>query len=189
MPTIAIEVFKDETLIESIFLENKPFFIFGRHPKNDVVLLHESLSRQHAAFVLDRDQGALLIDLMSKAGTKVDGKEAQGCIPVQLKQGGQKVQFGSSTRTYVVKVDYSRMEAAFAKHHRSLEQELDVLQRLDNKDDLDINTLKKTLGLQAKDTLFVSNFPYHFEQADLENLFKDCGKVVSIRMPEDRMTH
>lgn len=73
MPTISIEVFKDEICIESIFLENKPFFIFGRHPKNDVVLMHESLSRQHAAFVLDKDEGALLIDLSSKAGTKVDG--------------------------------------------------------------------------------------------------------------------
>lgn len=88
-----------------------------------------------------------------------------------------------------MKIDYSRMEQAYAKHHRSLEQELELLQRLDDKDDLDINTLKKTLGLTAKDTLFVSNFPYHFEQADLENLFKDCGKVLNIRMPEDRMTH
>ena len=69
----------------------------------------------------------MLIDLMSKAGTKVDGEELQGCIPFKLKQGGQKVQFGLSTRTYVVKIDYSRMEAAFAKHHRSLEQELELL--------------------------------------------------------------
>lgn len=40
-----------------------------------------------------------------------------------------------------------------------------------------------------KDTIFVSNFPYHFEDQDLENLFKDCGKVITIKIPEDRMTH
>ena len=40
----------------------------------------------------------------------------------------------------------------------------------------------------AKDTLFVSNFPYHYEELDLENLFKDCGKVLGVRIPEDRMT-
>jgi nuclear inhibitor of protein phosphatase 1 len=91
MPTISLEVFKDNELIESILLENKPYFIFGRHPKNDVVLLHESLSRQHAAFVIDHEQGVMLIDLMSKAGTKVDGQELQGCIPFKLKQGGQKI--------------------------------------------------------------------------------------------------
>lgn len=78
----------------------------------------------------------------------------------------------------MVTIDYTRMQQAFEKHHRSLEQELEVLQNLDKKEDLDIQTLKKTLGLVSKDTLFVSNFPYHFEEIDLENLFKDCGKVV-----------
>lgn len=52
-----------------------------------------------------------------------------------------------------------------------------------------MQTLKKTLGLISRDTLFVNNFPYHFEEADLESLFKDCGKVVSVRLPEDRLTH
>lgn len=110
MPTIAIEVFKDSDLIESIFLENKPYFMFGRHPKNDVVLMHESLSRFHAAFVIDRNDGVVLVDLMSKAGTKVDGEELQGCIPQKLKQSGQKITFGLSSRTYVVTIDYTRMQ-------------------------------------------------------------------------------
>lgn len=88
MPTISLEVFKDQVLIESIFLENKPFFIFGRHPNNDVALLHESLSRFHCAFVIDKDEGVLIVDLMSKAGTKVDGVSLQGCIPQKLKQSG-----------------------------------------------------------------------------------------------------
>lgn len=86
-----MEVYKDDVLIESILLENKPFFIFGRHPNNDVALLHESLSRFHCAFVLDKDDGVLIIDLMSKAGTKVDGQPLEGCIPQKLKQSGQKV--------------------------------------------------------------------------------------------------
>lgn len=44
------------------------------------------------------------------------------------------------------------------------------------------------MGLVSKDTLFVSNFPYHFEEIDLENLFNNCGKVVQVRIPEDRFT-
>ena len=55
MPTISLEVFKEGVLIESIFLENRPFFVFGRHPTCDVILLHESISRFHTAFVIDRD--------------------------------------------------------------------------------------------------------------------------------------
>jgi RNA recognition motif-containing protein len=58
---------------------------------------------------------------------------------------------------------------------------------LDEKDSLDVDTLKSTLGLVTKDTLFVCNFPYHFEEVDLENIFKNCGEVVNVRMPEDRM--
>ena len=109
-------------------------------------------------------------------------------MPYKLKQSGQKVEFGLSTRSYLVTIDYSRLQAAYEKRHRSLEQELEILQKLDNKDDLDVQTLKSTLGLVSKDTIFVSNFPYHFEEQDLENLFKDCGKVLNVKIPEDRMT-
>jgi hypothetical protein len=38
----------------------------------------------------------------------------------------------------VVSIDYSRMQAAYEKRHRSLEKELEILQKLDNKDDLDV---------------------------------------------------
>lgn len=47
------------------------------------------------------------------------------------------MQFGSSTRSYIVTIDYTRMEQAYEKHHRTLEQELEILQRLDE-EDLDI---------------------------------------------------
>jgi hypothetical protein len=56
MPTISMECFKDNELIESIDLEHKAVFIFGRNPqKCDVPLLHESISRQHAAIIIDKE--------------------------------------------------------------------------------------------------------------------------------------
>jgi nuclear inhibitor of protein phosphatase 1 len=84
MPTISLEVFKDGECIESILLENKPFFLFGRHPSCDVILMHESLSRFHTAFIVDKEQGVLVVDLMSKAKTKLDGEELQGCMPYKI---------------------------------------------------------------------------------------------------------
>ena len=47
-----------------------------------MLLRHTSISRVHAAFLIDSDLGVVVIDLMSKAGTKVDDKPAEGCVPV-----------------------------------------------------------------------------------------------------------
>mmetsp|Transcript_22067 Transcript_22067/g.30413 ORF Transcript_22067/g.30413 Transcript_22067/m.30413 type:complete len:117 (+) Transcript_22067:126-476(+) len=62
-----------------------------------------------------------------------------------------------------------------------------LLNNLDNPE-LDVNTLKSTLGLVKQDTLFVRNFPYHYREDDLDDLFGDCGKIIDIRIPEDRVT-
>lgn len=45
--------------------------------------------------------GVVVLDLMSKAGTKIDDKPTEQCIPLAVKSG-QKVQFGLSTRVYEV---------------------------------------------------------------------------------------
>ena len=60
-----------------------------------------------------------------------------------------------------------------------------ILERLDNPD-LDVDTLKSTLGLIKEDTIYVSNLPYSCTEKDLSELFGDCGKIVSIRIPENR---
>lgn len=60
-----------------------------------------------------------------------------------------------------------------------------LLEKLDNPD-LDVDTLKSTLGLVKQDTIYVSNLPYSCTEQDLTKLFGDCGKILSIRMPENR---
>ncbi|GFH30993.1 MAP kinase phosphatase 5, partial [Haematococcus lacustris] len=49
--------------------------IFGRLPTADVVLEHQSLSRQHAALAVEGTAGLTLTDLQS-AGTTLDGLQA-----------------------------------------------------------------------------------------------------------------
>jgi RNA recognition motif-containing protein len=53
---------------------------------------------------------------------------------------------------------------------------------------IDRDALKRSLGYIKQDTVYVSNLPYKCEQADLRNLFIDCGKVLEIRIPVDRST-
>ena len=73
LPKIEIDVEKEGKVISTIILEHRPYFIFGAHPeKSSIVLEHPSISRCHSAIVIDQDQGAVVVDLMSKAGTKVN---------------------------------------------------------------------------------------------------------------------
>ncbi|CDW73079.1 fha domain containing protein [Stylonychia lemnae] len=190
LPSINLEVFKDGQLIESITLENKPYYVFGAHPhKCDVVLKHPSMSRVHAAFLIDQDLGVVLIDLMSKAKTKLDDQTLEGCIPHQVKANSkQKVIFGLSTRVYQISIDYSKMQRAVEIEKKNLEREMRLLEKLDNVDNIDMDTLKSTLGLIKQDTIYVSNLPYSVTEQELMELFNDCGKILSIRMPENKQT-
>ena len=188
LPIINLECYKDGELIETITLDGKAFYIFGAHQlKCDVLLRHQSISRVHAALLIDQDLGVVLLDLMSKAGTKLDDQQIDGCIPMPVKPG-QKMVFGLSTRTYQVQIDYSKMQRAVEMEKRNLEREMRMLEKLDDVGNLDMATLKSTLGLVKEDTLYVSNLPYSCTEEDLGKLFGDCGKILSIRMPENRQT-
>ena len=70
IPTIELEVYKEGNIIESIMLEGKSLFVFGCNPnKANIILMHASISRCHAALIIDKKLGVMLIDLLSKAGT------------------------------------------------------------------------------------------------------------------------
>mmetsp|Transcript_4010 Transcript_4010/g.2717 ORF Transcript_4010/g.2717 Transcript_4010/m.2717 type:complete len:130 (+) Transcript_4010:1012-1401(+) len=79
------------------------------------------------------------------------------------------------------------MQRAVESRKRDLEKEMTLLKDIDDPE-LDVNKLKTTLGLIKHDTIYVSNIPYHFREEDLDDLFGDCGKIISIRMPEDKLT-
>jgi RNA recognition motif-containing protein len=95
------------------------------------------------------------------------------------------VVFGCSSRTYKVTVDYSRMERAAEEEQELLEAEMEKLKGLENPD-IDAEALKKTMGLTSQDTIFVTGFPYHYDESDFIKLFSECGKVEHVSIPPDR---
>lgn len=106
MPIVELDCYKDNQLIETITLQGKACFSFGRNQqKVDVCLMHESISREHACIVLDAAKGCLIVDLDSTSGTKVDGETLEPNMSTELKEGA-KIEFGSSTRSYLVKLDF-----------------------------------------------------------------------------------
>lgn len=79
-------------------------------------------------------------------------------MPIPVKTGS-KINFGFSTRTYTVQIDYSKMQKAVEIEKKNLEREMRILEKLDNPN-LDVEQLKNTLGLIKEDTIYVSNLPY-----------------------------
>jgi len=64
---------ESDKLVEEITLRGKCAFVFGALPeKCEIVLSHPSISRQHAAIIIDKNIGVALIDLGSKEGSKVN---------------------------------------------------------------------------------------------------------------------
>jgi len=88
----------DALCLEVRPLGDSPAVIFGRAPECDVVLLHDSISRQHAEL---RDDGArrLLIDMGARNGTWVDGERAGAGRPVVL-PNASAVRFGALAARY-----------------------------------------------------------------------------------------
>ena len=41
------------------------------------------------------------------------------------------------------------------------------------------------MGLVKQDTLHVANLPYHYQEDDLRELFKDCGEIKEIVLKKD----
>ena len=132
LPVIDLDVFKDQEIIEQIRLEMKPFFIFGAHPsKSNIILRHASISRCHAAIIIDQSSGVLLLDLNSKAKTFINGKPLTSLLSQKL-QNGDEIQFGQSTRKYKVKsIDYSRIQNQVEKESKELERELNILKQIE----------------------------------------------------------
>ena len=116
IPAIRLEVQKDGQQIETITLENQAVFKFGRNEGQDfsdaIQLLHESISPMHAALMIDAEKGLLAVDLGSDHGTFINDKRLESHVPAQVRQKGDVLTFGASTRKYFVSVDYSRMLAA-----------------------------------------------------------------------------
>jgi len=77
----------DFTVHEPALLETDSGLLIGRSARANFVIDHDSVSRNHARFLLDR--GTLCLeDLDSMNGTWVDGQKLEANAPVPLKPGG-----------------------------------------------------------------------------------------------------
>jgi pSer/pThr/pTyr-binding forkhead associated (FHA) protein len=65
-------------------------FLLGRNQaKVDLPLLHDSISREHAAIIFDEHLGAQIIDLGSTTGTLLNGSKLNENLPNELKDNSE----------------------------------------------------------------------------------------------------
>ena len=65
--------------------------LIGRNPTTDITLLDENISREHAIFLYDEEDGTYTVeDLQSTNGTKVNGKGVRS----QCLAFGDEIQIG-----------------------------------------------------------------------------------------------
>ncbi|GAB2301018.1 hypothetical protein Dimus_035054 [Dionaea muscipula] len=97
-----LEVLKDGEVLDHISLDKRRH-IFGRQFHTcDIVLDHQSVSRQHAAVVPHRNGSVYVIDLGSAHGTFVANERLTKDTPVEL-EAGQSLKFAASTRIYILR--------------------------------------------------------------------------------------
>lgn len=96
-----LEVMKDDAIVESIDLGQKPYYVFGRNADMaDIIIEHPSASRKHAAFVHHKGGKVYIIDLQSAHGTFVGDTQLKAHTPTAI-TNGTTVRFGASSRVYV----------------------------------------------------------------------------------------
>jgi ribA/ribD-fused uncharacterized protein len=187
LPDIGLTVNKNNITIDHIILKAKPFFMFGSLPTSDVELLHPSISRYHAIIVHDKNLGVVLVDLRSKAGTKLDGDIVRDHIPYRLKTA-KKINFAQSTRDYIVTIDTSNLKKVYEKELQKLEQHKQTLSQIEKSDS---EAIKKSFGLLDEgEDVFVNNIPRDAIDEDIKKIFEDrFGKVKNFRVPIDKETN
>lgn len=186
IPKIFLEVAKQDQVLQKIPLVEKSYYLMGKLKTVDVTMEHPSLSRNHAAIIVDQEQGVCLVDLGSKSGSYVDGKRIGDGVPQPLKSG-QKLNFGASTRTYKIEIDYSDVEKNIEIRKRKIEQELKMVEKT-TENASTAQLFKSTQPDLLDDTIFVKYVPTTATKKDIEELFSKYGKVKEVRIPMDRKT-
>eukprot|EP00041_Stephanoeca_diplocostata_P037297 m.1402380 g.1402380 ORF g.1402380 m.1402380 type:complete len:649 (-) comp25010_c0_seq3:7729-9675(-) len=105
------EVLKSGTIIEKLELdEKKDCILVGRLPNTDIIMEHASISRYHAVIQCGDDNEVYIYDLGSTHGTKINKSTISPRKYFRLRLG-HMVQFGASSRVYILQASNSEMAA------------------------------------------------------------------------------
>eukprot|EP00828_Plagiopyla_frontata_P008309 TRINITY_DN14137_c0_g1_i7.p2 TRINITY_DN14137_c0_g1~~TRINITY_DN14137_c0_g1_i7.p2 ORF type:complete len:570 (+),score=85.50 TRINITY_DN14137_c0_g1_i7:393-2102(+) len=186
-PQLKLNVIKNNEIIETLPLQNKPFFMMGKLSTCEICMAHNSISRHHAVIIVDQNLGVCLIDVGSKSGSFVNQQKLGENLPFKL-QNGDKLNFAISTRSYEIVINYQQVQINLEIKKQKIEKDLRIMQLLDKISDPSITKQKliACLGVPIEDTLYIANLPLNTSERKIYKLFSQFGKINDIRMPIDK---
>lgn len=109
----ALEILKNGTIVDTVPLTHRSYFVVGRLPVCDVSLEHPSISRYHAVIqyrgqtgeegCVGEERGFYINDLGSTHGTVVNKNRIPPKTYIRLRVG-HVLKFGGSTRLFILQV-------------------------------------------------------------------------------------
>lgn len=109
----ALEILKNGTIVDTVPLTARSYFLVGRLPVCDVSLEHPSISRYHAVIQyrgpgaeggsVGEETGFYVHDLGSTHGTVVNKNKVPPKTFIRLRVG-HVIKFGGSTRLFILQV-------------------------------------------------------------------------------------
>lgn len=110
----ALEILKNGTIVDTVPLTQRSYFVVGRLPVCDVSLEHPSISRYHAVIQYRREAGEgesvgeeagfYIHDLGSTHGTVVNKNKIPPKTYIRIRVG-HVLKFGGSTRLFILQVN------------------------------------------------------------------------------------
>lgn len=111
----ALEILKNGTIVDTVPLTHRSYFVVGRLPVCDVSLEHPSISRYHAVIqyrgqtgeeaCVGEERGFYVHDLGSTHGTVVNKNKIPPKTYIRLRVG-HVLKFGGSTRLFILQVNH-----------------------------------------------------------------------------------
>jgi ribA/ribD-fused uncharacterized protein len=158
---------------EKKVLDEKVIVSIGKDDANDYMIAHPSVSRVHCCVVVTLNEEAFLVDMQSSNGTKVNGVKLEPFTFQKLDLRGEDlIQIGEVTKMYRIEIN-PRAEAV--RHE-------ELLQKLLAED----NQGKKNVDEYS---IFIRNLPKKLLDNELYEFFEDCGTILRLQIPRDKMTN
>ncbi|KAK7791176.1 hypothetical protein R5R35_005383 [Gryllus longicercus] len=185
------EVLKNGSIVETIDLSSKPYFVFGRLTQCDIQMAHPTVSRYHAVlqFRSDDTDGAVgfyVYDLGSTHGTFLNKNRIKPNIYVRV-HVGHLLKLGGSSRMFILQGPEEDMEkeselsVTELKEKRKEEQAAKELQEIQESEELRLQQEKEAaagidwgMGDDAEEETDLSENP--FAAAPNEELYLDDPK-------------